>query len=104
MTSAIENVSKDQVLLAAKYQMEYYFCQSQFHKDDHLKNLQGPEGWILLSEVWNFRKMKLFWRRLTLEDIAEVMKLSVDVEVKPEPTVWPDGTKSITHFIRKKSH
>lgn len=39
VTSAIDSMSKNTILLAAKYQVENYFSQSEFHKDDHLKKL-----------------------------------------------------------------
>ena len=91
LTNFIDSTPIETIRQGAKYQVEYYFSQTKYHKDDHLKKCEGPEGWILLSEIWNFGKMRRFHSRLSLQDLAEVMKLSVEVDVKTDIVDWGDG-------------
>ena len=66
---------------AAKFQVEFYFGQSNFHKDEHLKKARDSEGWIPLSMIYKFNKIKKFRSRLSLKRLARVMQLSTVVEI-----------------------
>ena len=45
---------------AAKFQVEYYFGQTNYHKDEYLQSKEDPEGWIDLKIINSFPKMKAF--------------------------------------------
>ena len=45
---------------AAKFQVEYYFGQTNYRRDEFLKSLEDAEGWIDLSLINNFQKMLAF--------------------------------------------
>mmetsp|Transcript_16288 Transcript_16288/g.20629 ORF Transcript_16288/g.20629 Transcript_16288/m.20629 type:complete len:186 (-) Transcript_16288:917-1474(-) len=87
--------------MSAKFEVEAYFVNTSYRKDHYLKELEGPQGWILLSEIYNFPKMKKFHSRLTLNAFFEVMHLSADVEMKQEVIDWGDEREQ-TYYIRKK--
>ena len=97
----IDTLPKEIVAMAAKYQVESYFSNTNYRKDTYLKKAHGAEGWILLEVVHNFPKMKRFHDRLSLKDLYEVLKLSSDVEVNVEEINW-GYEKEITYYIRKK--
>lgn len=60
--------------------MEYYFGQTNYQKDDYLKKHENSDGWIELSFINNFRKMRKF--NLHEYDVYKILKLSTIVEVK----------------------
>ena len=69
--------------------------------DEYLKKLEGPEGWILLSEIYNFRKMRKFHAKLSCEALYTALKLSAEVDVKECFVDW-GYEKEVTSYIRKK--
>jgi len=89
------------VAQAAKFEVESYFSQINFHKDEWLKKAQGAEGWIFLELIYDFGKMKKFHDRIKLKNLYEILKLSADVEVKEEIRDWGDE-QEIAYYIRKK--
>ena len=90
--------------MAVKFEVEAYFVQTSFNKDDYLKKAQGPEGWILLEVIYDFQKIKKFRSRLTLQRLFEVMKLSADVEVKSDVRYWDEEDHEVVYYIRKKKN
>lgn len=69
----IDRVSFEQVAQAAKFQVEFYFGQSNYHKDEHLKSAANPQGWIPLDMIYNFTKMRRFQSRLSKSELYEVL-------------------------------
>ena len=45
-------------LQAAKFQVEYYFGQTNYLKDDFLRQMEGPEKWIDLVRINKFARMQ----------------------------------------------
>ena len=87
----------NRLLAAAKFQVEYYFGQSNYHKDDYLRAMEDSDGWILISDICQFPKMKKF--NLTKEEVYTIMKLSTVVDVIEEDR-WGDG--NMVYYIRKR--
>lgn len=80
--------------------MEFYFGQTNYHKDDFLKNQAGKDGWIELSIIFAFPKMRRFHDHIYLEELYETMSLSSLVDVG---TADPFGDGNIVYYIRKKA-
>lgn len=100
--SQINVVSKEKVAQAAKFQVEFYFGQSNYHKDDYLKKAANLQGWITLETIYNFSKIKKFHSRLRMRDLYEVLQLSTVVDVKIGTVDFRDERRE-TCFIRKRS-
>lgn len=58
------------------------------------------DNWIKLDIIYNFRKVKKFHSRISIEDLAQVLRLSTVVDVGMIDR-FKDG-RNIEHFIRKK--
>ena len=95
-------MSEEAIYQAAKFQVEYFFGQTNYKHDDYLKKAEGPEGWILLSTIFAFRKFNLFRDYLAIDDLFEVLKLSTVVEVKEDIVDYGDE-QIVTYYIRKSS-
>ena len=54
---------RQQDMQAAKFQVEYYFGQTNYLQDDFLQQMEGPEKWIDLVRINKFNRLK----RLNLE-------------------------------------
>ena len=80
MRDLVSQMDQGDVLQAAKFQVEYYFGQTNYQKDDHLKKHEDADGWIELSFINNFHKMRKF--NLHEYDVYTILKLSTIVEVK----------------------
>ena len=63
--------------------------------------MAGPEGWILLSEIYDFPKIRRFHDYLSIDKLFEILKLSSVVEVMDYIVDWGDE-KEVTFYIRKK--
>ena len=86
-----DRVSDETFTLAVKFHVDSYFSNTNYCKDEHMKKLEGADGWILLKEIYEFRKTKRFYERgLTLRKLYDIMKLSSEVEVKEEIIRWSD--------------
>lgn len=93
----IGKMSDYQVEQAAKFQVETYFGQTNYHKDVHLKKLEKDGGWISFNEIFsNFPKIKRFHGYLRKEDLFEVLEVSDVVQVKR------DLEDNQTMLIRKR--
>lgn len=70
-TEVIENVhemDQDDLLQKAKYQVEFYFGQSNYEKDEYLRGLESDNGrWINLDKINSFYKMRNF--QVTVEQL-----------------------------------
>ena len=55
-----DNSNDEERLSKAKFQVEFYFGQSNYHTDENLRNLEGPDRWIPLEFINDFKKMKKF--------------------------------------------
>ena len=80
----MDEMTDEQIYQAIKFQVEFYFGQTNYHKDEYLKNCEGKDGWILLSIIYGFRAIMKFAEYVELEDLFELMKLSSIVDVKEE--------------------
>ena len=89
-------MDRNRLLQAAKFQVEYYFGQTNYPSDDHLHSLEGLDGWIDLNFINKFSKMKKF--RLSLPEVYDMMKKSILVDV--EERKWDDDT---LYYIRKRN-
>ena len=87
---------------AAKFQVEFYFGQTAYYHDDYLKKCCDPNGWIPLSVIYDFRKIRQFHSRLSIHQLYEVMKLSSVVDVKEASVILAGSPKTI-YYIRKKN-
>lgn len=76
----VENFNHDELLQAAKFQVEYYFGQTNYPTDDYLKSHENNEGWIDLALINDFKKMRCF--NLDLPELFEMLKKSTAVEVE----------------------
>ena len=85
---------------AAKFQVEFYFGQSNYFKDEHLRNAEDKEGWIPLELIYKFNKIKKFRKRLSMKELAHVMRLSTVVEIGHIDR-FRDGN-NLEYFIKKK--
>ena len=85
---------------AAKFQVEFYFGQSNYYKDDHLKSCADKEGWIPLETIYEFRKLKKFHSRLSLDELAYALNLSTVVDVG-QIDRFRDGN-DIQFYVKKK--
>lgn len=84
-------------LQAAKFQVEFYFGQTNYQKDVYLQSHESRDGWIDIKFINNFKKMKAF--KLTVAEVFEMMQKSIVVDVKQD--FWPNGDP--IYLIRKKS-
>ena len=63
--------------------------------------MEGPEGWILLSEIYDFPKIRRFHDYLSIDELFEILKLSSVVEVMDDIVDW-GYEEEVTFYIRKK--
>ena len=80
----------EEVLQAAKFQVEFYFGQSNYHKDEYLKSKENNTGKINLEEIYRFSKIRKFHSRLRLRDLYKVLKYSTVVDVGKVYVPLPD--------------
>lgn len=95
--TVIEELDIEVVEEAAMFQIEYYFNQRNYLKDDHLRGLEDDAGWIDLCLVYKFNKLKKFQKRLGIDQLYQALKLSTVVEVAREG----EGSLKLL-FIRKR--
>ena len=95
-------MTDEQIYQAVKFQVEYFFGQTNYFKDAYLRAAEDPNGWILLELIYGFRSIQKFQDYLELEDVFELMKLSSLVEVKEEVRDFGDGDPEIFYYIRKR--
>ena len=74
-----DETSQNTLLASAKFQIEYYFGQTNYPTDLYLQSYEGHDGWIDMKYINDFPKMKKF--RLSVRDIFEMMKKSTVVDV-----------------------
>ena len=91
-----DETSQNRLLASAKFQIEYYFGQTNYPSDLYLQSYEGADGWINMNYINDFPKMKKF--RLSVRDIFEMMKKSTVVDVMEEQ--WDDGEP--IYYIRKR--
>ena len=77
-----EETGQNTLLASAKFQIEYYFGQTNYPTDLYLHSFESPDGWINMNDINAFPKMKKF--RLSVRDIFEMMKKSTVVDVMEE--------------------
>ena len=85
---------------AAKFQVEFYFGQTNYYKDEYLRKCENHEGWIDLKVIYSFRKIRKFHSRLTIAQLASVLELSTVVDVRGTDK-FGDGSP-ILFDLRKK--
>lgn len=98
--AAIDYMPIEVIEQAAKFQVEYYFGQTSYYKDTYLQAAANKDGWINLRVIYKFNKIKKFWRRLSIEALARVMKLSTVVDIG-YIDAFGDG-QQIEYYIKKK--
>ena len=87
----------DKLLQAAKFQVEYYFGQTNYKNDLHLQKHADRDGWIDLNFVNNFNKMQSFG--LPTCEVFEMLKKSIVVDVQLKSR----KNKDSIYQIRKRS-
>ena len=76
-----EEMDQDDLFQKAKYQIEYYFGQTNYERDIFLRDMESPEGrWIDLRLINEFRKMQKFG--LGEAQLYQIMEKSSVVEVR----------------------
>lgn len=53
-----DDIDRKQDLQAAKFQVEYYFGQTNYLSDDYLRGMEDAEGWINLQRINSFNNMR----------------------------------------------
>ena len=96
MRDLVSQMDRGDVLQAAKFQVEYYFGQTNYQKDDYLKKHENSDGWIELSFINNFHKMRKF--NLHEYDVYKILKLSTIVEVKTRKNRFDERA----YYLRRK--
>ena len=94
----LDMMNQEDIAQLAKFQVEYYFGQTNYNKDFYLKSCEGKDGWIPLEVIYGFFGIRKFHHNLTVEELYETMKASAIVEVK-EDFPWRDS--EIVYYIRK---
>lgn len=57
----LEQMTQEEHEQAAKFQVEYYFGNTNYSKDWYLRNtLEGADGWISLRVIYDFPSMRKF--------------------------------------------
>ena len=79
MKEFVNQMDKGDLLQAAKFQVEFYFGQTNYKTDEYLRSFENAEGWIALEFINNFPKMRKY--NLNESQIYEVLGLSTIVEV-----------------------
>ena len=67
----------------------------------NLRSAEAPGGWILLSIIYEFPKIRQFHEFLTIENLFNVLKMSTVVEVKEDIVDFGDE-QEVTLYIKKK--
>ena len=98
----MDDMTDEQIYQAVKFQVEYYFGQTNYYKDDYLQKAASKEGWILLEIIFGFRSIQKFHDYLHQDDLFELLKLSSIVEVKEDIRDFGDGDPEVVYYIRKK--
>ena len=83
-------ISQEQLQLAVRQQIEYYFSIANLVKDVFLRSKMNDEGWISLHVIASFNRV-----RMLTPDLAMIMEALLD-----SPTVELSGDSL---FIRPKS-
>ena len=69
--TSLDQMGHEKVRQAAKFQVEFYFGQTNYHRDLHLRDLEGYECWINLNRINAFFKMRQF--QLPTAELYEIM-------------------------------
>ena len=77
----LEELPQEVIEQAAKFQVEFYFGQTNYHKDEYLKDCEDKDRWIPLQTIYKFKKIKKFHSRLSIHELAQILILSTVVEV-----------------------
>ena len=88
---------------AAKFQIEYYFGQTNYHDDDYLKTLESAEGWVELHAINDFPRVRKFG--LPVFELYDILKHSTIVEVMERKQKWfVDDvlTEKMIYYVRRK--
>ena len=95
----IDMMPQEAIEQAAKFQVEFYFGQTNYLKDEYLRDAEGRDRWIPLSLIYQFNKVRTFQNRLTIEQLATVMRLSTVVDITLVINKFGDEQ----YMIRKKN-
>ena len=94
----IDEMPQEAIEQAAKFQVEFYFGQTNYLKDEYLRDAEGRDRWIPLSLIYQFHKVRKFHSRLTIVQLATVMTLSTVVDI----TLTTNKFGEEQYMIRKK--
>ena len=85
-----ESMKHENIRQAAKFQVEFYFGQTNYIKDTYLQSHEGHDGWIDLDTINQFPKMKKF--KVSTEELFGLLKISTKVDVD-DSQEFPNGDK-----------